>query len=75
MRHAILTLQQLERIEEQPYMSRYLEDFDRRIVAMRHWLLSSCYSVSKIYWTWSLSAGQFYSDSYPLWFCSASFLA
>jgi hypothetical protein len=36
-RRAIFTLQQLEKIEEQPYMSRYLDDFDRRIAAVSYW--------------------------------------
>ena len=36
-RRAILTLQQLERIEKQPHMSQYLDDFDRRIAAVRSW--------------------------------------
>lgn len=36
-RRAILTLQQLEKIEKQPHMSQYLDDFDRRIAAVRYW--------------------------------------
>lgn len=36
-RRAILTLQQLEKIEKQPHTSRHLEDFDRRVAAVRYW--------------------------------------
>lgn len=36
-RRAILTLQQLEKIEKQPHMNQYLEDFDRRIASVRYW--------------------------------------
>jgi hypothetical protein len=36
-RRAILTLQQLDRIEKQQYVIRYLDDFDRRIADVRYW--------------------------------------
>jgi hypothetical protein len=63
------------RIEEQPYVSRYLEDLDRRNTDVRHWLFSSGCSVYRVHWTWSLFVGQIRSDCYPLWFLSASFPA
>ena len=36
-RRAIFTLQQLEKIEKQPHMSRYLDDFDQRIATVGYW--------------------------------------
>ena len=36
-RRAILTLQQLEKIENQPHMTRYLDDFDQRIATVSYW--------------------------------------
>ena len=36
-RRAVLTLQQLEKIENQPHMTRYLDDFDLRIATVGYW--------------------------------------